>query len=192
MPSKNAAPSTASAAKELVDAASSQYSGNASRVPTVPGAAGASPAPAPRATTCAGCRHMKRHDGARGASGEMIVAPTHYPQRGAVGRAHDELGRITAMRAHAAYAGHTHARVAARPRDAFARGARRGKAQFIVVAAGKQRTAGGDTIEVPTEHRGGGQCRKFNFRRHAGRFEHMAEVREQAVRDIDRAMRDIP
>src|SRR5258705_6090978 len=191
MPSKNATPRIASVSPEVLNAASSQYSGNASKVPTVPGAAGARPAPPPKATMCAGCRHMKRHDGAKAASGKMIVTPAHHAQRSAIGRAHDEARRFTAMRAHTAYAGHPHARASADLRYRVARGARRGKAQFVVIAAPEQRTARGYAIEIPAEHRRCRQRREFDFRRNPGGFEHVAEVCQQTVRYIDRAMCEI-
>src|SRR5688572_4224192 len=78
-PARNSAPASASSACGGRYAPSAQPSAHAASVPAVPGANGASPAPKPNATTCAGWEKAKPARGrstiiAASCAGEMIEA----------------------------------------------------------------------------------------------------------------------
>src|SRR5512139_767733 len=121
-------------------AAISQNSGRPSRVPTVPGAFGASPLPNPNATRWAGCRSRKRTSAlsptplpgaGEGLFGEVVIAGLFKLQRPAVGIDDGEAG----LGGDAADARHRHAGRLRGGGDRVAPLGGRGEAELVVVAA---------------------------------------------------------
>src|SRR5262245_30420775 len=135
-PARYMAPSRIRTSRGCSRGSSHQNTGNASSVPTVPGALGASPAPNPSARKCAGWLSAKRRLGCTPVLVEVIKAPSH--KRNRLARGID--GHHTRAAFHAAHTSKGKPETGSQLDDLCLLGRRRREAQLIVVAAG-ERTA---------------------------------------------------
>src|SRR5438552_1591034 len=177
-----------------VKARNNAASGNATSVPTVPGAIGDRPAPNPKAMKCAGCENRNLSDGAfRIGSGsvavEVIECRRQGLQRFAAFVEHHESGALFDR----ADAREREVHLLRHHADLRRRARRRSETQLVVVAA-RQHTIERQTAlvagETAIQDCGTRQRRELQGCADVRGVEDVAEITDEAVGNIDRRGRD--